>query len=146
MAAIRSLLNPVLERNNDESRTTPTYLPSPSASDHMRDYSPTPSQPIRKKQKISKDQAVFTRGPIRGECRYPPHEYQDEMLAAYHQQFEVYPMGEIAEYPRHIPYNSEKKTFLGKTGREYFEGKDACCYTSLPLTVASFPIPFQGSK
>lgn len=31
-------------------------------------------------------------------------------------------MGHIAEYPRHIPYNSEKKTFQEKTGRESFEG------------------------
>lgn len=28
----------------------------------------------------------------------------------------------IVEYPRHIPYNSEKKSFLEKTGRESFEG------------------------
>ncbi|KAN0087393.1 Transcription regulator HTH, APSES-type DNA-binding domain containing protein [Elaphomyces granulatus] len=30
-------------------------------------------------------------------------------------------MGQISHYPRHIPYNSEKKSFLEKTGRESFE-------------------------
>lgn len=31
-------------------------------------------------------------------------------------------MGKIGEYCRHIPYNSEKKGFLERTGRESFEG------------------------
>ncbi|KAM5438470.1 hypothetical protein MferCBS31731_005047 [Microsporum ferrugineum] len=35
--------------------------------------------------------------------------------------FEIHPMGHITEFPRHIPYNSEKKSFLEKTGRESFE-------------------------
>jgi hypothetical protein len=26
------------------------------------------------------------------------------------------------EYPRHVPYNSEKKSFLEKTQRDGFEG------------------------
>jgi hypothetical protein len=115
MAAIHSLLNPM-----PEAEECSLQLPSPCSSAYTRNFSPPP--PSRKKQKVSKDAAVFTRGIIRGECRYPPCEYQDEILAAHHRQYELHPMGRIAEYPRHIPYNSEKKSFLDKTGRESFEG------------------------
>lgn len=115
MAAIQSLLNPLPETSDNSLQ-----LPSPSSTVYARDFSPDP--PSRKKQKISKDAAVFTRGALRGTCRYPPCEYQDPVLAAHHQQYEIHPMGRIAEFPRHIPYNSEKKTFLDKTGRESFEG------------------------
>ncbi|MCJ1294510.1 hypothetical protein MMC34_006068 [Xylographa carneopallida] len=70
---------------------------------------------------MSKDAAIFARGKVQGEVRYPPCEAQDEKLAAEHRRFSVYPMGQISEYRRHIPYNSEKKTFLAKTGRGAFE-------------------------
>ena len=90
---------------------SPTFLRSPSLS---------PQQ--RKKPKICKDAAVFATGPTRGELRYRPDEFRDEALKAHHEEFGIYPMGNIADYPRHIPYNSEKKTFLIKTGREHFEG------------------------
>ena len=76
---------------------------------------------------MSKDAAIFARGKVQGEVRYPPCEAQDEKLAAEHRRFSVYPMGQISEYRRHIPYNSEKKTFLAKTGRGAFEGKPAVC-------------------
>jgi hypothetical protein len=115
MAAIRSLLNPLPDANEQS-----VQLPSPSPTVYTQDFSPPPSS--RKKQKLSKDAAVFTRGTIRGECRYPPCENRDEVLAVHHQQFEIHPMGHIADYPRHIPYNSEKKSFLNNTGRESFEG------------------------
>lgn len=126
MADIRSLLNPAqdgksYDRNNDsskedlsavDSQTSPTSELTQQAIDKR----------IRKRQKMCKDAAVFKEGTIRGECRYPPDEYQDELLEAKHQMYEVYPIGDIATYPRHIPYNSEKKLFWEKTGRESFEG------------------------
>lgn len=83
----------------------------------------------RKKQKMCKDAPVFKPGTIRGECRYPAHEDQDDSLLAKHELFEVYPLGTIASYPRHIPYNSEKKLYLDKTGRESFEGTS--CITTI---------------
>ncbi|MCJ1320362.1 hypothetical protein MMC15_005700 [Xylographa vitiligo] len=70
---------------------------------------------------MSKDAAIFARGKIQGEVRFPPCEAQDEKLAVEHRRFSVYPMGQISEYRRHIPYNSEKKSFLAKTGRGAFE-------------------------
>ena len=72
---------------------------------------------------MTKDAPVFEKGDVRGELRYPPYEEQDEELARWHRKFQIHPMGEISHYPRHIPYNSEKKSFLEKTGRESFEGR-----------------------
>jgi hypothetical protein len=79
-----------------------------------------------KRQKIAKDAPVFKLDKPRGEIRYPPCEYRDEHLKKEHEKFEIFPMGkegEISGFPRHVPYNSEKKSFLEKTGRECFEGK-----------------------
>lgn len=113
MAAIKSLLNPMVDKKDGNAMPL-----TPEASPTMTEvYSP------RKKAKLTKDAPVFNPGPVRGECRFPPDEYQDEELAAYHQQFEVSPFGEIADYPRHIPYSSEKKSLLEKTHREDLEGK-----------------------
>lgn len=109
MANLKDMLNPISGRSDPE-----TPISSPAMSDFA---SP------RKKAKITKDAAVFVEGQVRGECRFPPDEYQDEELAAYHQQFEVTPFGQIADYPRHIPYSSDKKDFYEKTGREGFDGE-----------------------
>lgn len=124
MAAIRTLLNPLPTGDEEVSSTKDTIKQlSPTAPTFSRNFNAVVHS--RKKQKVCKDAAVFTRGPIRGECRYPPYEFEDDALAASHRQFELYPMGEIADFPRHIPYNSEKKSFLEKTGRGCLEGKSA---------------------
>ena len=115
MATIHSLLNPMPE---SEIRTF--QLPSPSPSTHNVELS-SPTYP-RKKQKLCKDAAVFVKGSIHGDCRYPAYEDGDEKLAVHHQQHEIHPLGRIMEYPRHVPYNSEKKPFLEKTQRDGFEG------------------------
>ncbi|KAG9247818.1 transcription regulator HTH, apses-type DNA-binding domain-containing protein [Calycina marina] len=68
-----------------------------------------------------KDGAVFAKGKVKGEVNYPPFEQFDEETMCEIQKFKVYPLGDIQNYCRHIPYNSEKKSFLDKTGRESFE-------------------------
>jgi hypothetical protein len=71
---------------------------------------------------MAKDGAIFAKGKIKGEVNFPPFERFDEETMREIQKFQVYPLGKIQEYSRHIPYNSEKKSFLEKTGRESFEG------------------------
>jgi len=71
---------------------------------------------------MTKDAAVFSKGKIRGDMNYPPFERFDEATLREIEKFDVFPLGKIQDYPRHIPYNSEKKSFLEKTGRESFEG------------------------
>ncbi|KAH6666307.1 hypothetical protein B0J14DRAFT_200750 [Halenospora varia] len=70
---------------------------------------------------MTKDGAVFAKGKVKGEVNFPPFEDLDEETMREVQRFQVYPLGKIQEYCRHIPYNSEKKSFLEKTGRESFE-------------------------
>ena len=72
---------------------------------------------------MTKDGAVFAKGKIKGEVNYAPFERLDEETMCEVQKFQVYPLSQIQDYSRHIPYNSEKKSFLEKTGRESFEGK-----------------------
>ena len=124
MASIESLLNPAPELARF-SLPSPTLSSSTSTIDSRI--------PRQKKQKLTKDGPVFTKGKIRGELRYPPCEERDEDLTRLHREFQIHPLGSIADYPRHIPYNSDKKSFQDRTGRESFEGKlklqeeESCC-------------------
>jgi hypothetical protein len=74
---------------------------------------------------MAKDAPIFQRGKPRGEVRYPPYEDRDGKFSCQHRDFRIHPLGNIADYPRHIPYNSDKKSFQERTGRESFEGKPA---------------------
>lgn len=78
---------------------------------------------------------MFQRNPARGDVNYAPFEVNEQYamlkprerqeMAEQHRRFRIFPAGGnqglIREYVRHIPYNSEKKTFSDKTGREAFE-------------------------
>ncbi|KAI9645605.1 hypothetical protein NHQ30_006347 [Ciborinia camelliae] len=133
MLSVASLLNPA----KSESRSTrisssPSSLCT-SSSSHGHPLLPIPSSSI-KKQKMTKDGAVFAKGKIKGDVNFPPFENLNEETMREVQKFHVYPLGKIQEYSRHIPYNSEKKNFLEKTGRESFEGMLLLCKAD------SFPI------
>ncbi|KAF2092183.1 DNA-binding domain of Mlu1-box binding protein MBP1 [Saccharata proteae CBS 121410] len=119
MMKIQSLLNPLssTDRFNDCWRPA-QQTPSPQLSPRSV---PLSLQPDLTRPKPSKAAAVFQKSKARGEVRYPPYETVDEELLAEQAKYRIYPLGRIAEYYRHIPYNSEKKSFLAKTGREAFE-------------------------
>jgi hypothetical protein len=58
----------------------------------------------------------------RGAIKYPPYEDVNEEALREIRRFRVTPFGKIQECCAHIPYNSGKKDFFEKTGRESFEG------------------------
>jgi len=129
MMKIQSLLNPLGGDHHPEDHresystdTSPATSPllSPPLQSPMQSYY-TVSQP--KRNKLPKDAAIFARGKLKGPIHYPPYEADssDPELLAQHRKFRIFPLGQIADFCRHIPYNSEKKTFLAKTGREAFE-------------------------
>ena len=94
---------------------------------------------------MTKDGAVFAKGKIKGEVNYPPFERLDEETMREVQKFQVYPLGKIQEYCRHIPYNSEKKSFLERTGRESFEGMMTMQARVLVANLnCSLPVRFQS--
>ncbi|KAH0344318.1 hypothetical protein KCU81_g4903, partial [Aureobasidium melanogenum] len=124
------------------SSLSPPLTPAPTSQASSVTSSPPP-QVTRSgdastglRQKIAKDAAVFNRSPARGEVNYAPFEVSDQCamlskrerleLAEQHRRFKIYPNGSgeenlIRDFVRHIPYNSEKKAFSDKTGREAFE-------------------------
>lgn len=120
---IQSLLNPFIacdNRNGYRSSESPIPASMPM---HVASYTSLP-----RRQKIPKDAPIFSEGnKVVGHVNYPPHEgSEDAILSHQHHRFQVFPMGEIRRKGiRHIPYNSDKKDFLDKTGRESFESMPA---------------------
>lgn len=81
-----------------------------------------------------------------GTVTFPPFENLDPESMREVQKYKVFPLGEIVKYPRHIPYNSEKKSFLEKTGRHSFEGKNAFRPLRISDKSISFPIHIPASR
>lgn len=116
---IESLLNPVWDstvaRVADGGGSQVTRLRSPAS---------TTAQSRLKTQKLAKDAPVFRKGRPKGEVQFPPHEASHDVeLLAQHMKFQLFPKRDIASYVHRIPYSSDKKSFLEKTGRDAFEGK-----------------------
>jgi hypothetical protein len=59
---------------------------------------------------------------VRGVINFPPFEDLDEASLREVRRFQVRPFGSIQTTCERIPYNSNKKDFFSKTGREGFEG------------------------
>lgn len=113
MVPVASLLNPS-PTSSERTEITESVPRTPS---------PFSSSPLPfKKQKMSKGAAKFVKGNPKGDVNYPPFEVQDRITAAEHEKYEVKPIGQISAYPKRIPYNSDKKSFQQKTGRDGFEG------------------------
>ncbi|KAL9580685.1 MAG: hypothetical protein Q9212_004344 [Teloschistes hypoglaucus] len=114
MLSVASLLNP-----DPPLSELPSPLPSPCSTL----YSPSASlrTPLVRKHKLCKDEATFVKGIPQIKVNYWPCELQNEKATAEHSKYQLYPFGRIAEFCKHVPYRSEKKTILNKTGREGFD-------------------------
>lgn len=145
MLSLSSLLNPI---STSESRWISLPSSSPSYYSHLSpNESPRPSgQQSSAKSKMSKDGAVFFKGKVMGTVMFPPFENLDPESVREVQKYKVFPLGEIVKYPRHIPYNSEKKSFLEKTGRHSFEGRIAIYIRCIADKTISFPIHIPTSR
>ncbi|KAF2628786.1 hypothetical protein BU25DRAFT_420731 [Macroventuria anomochaeta] len=113
---IQSLLNSPSGGSGEYQRAAP---PCPPSAQRCLAHSVVP-----KRQKLAKDAPVFSEGTkIVGHVNYPPHEAgNDRILEARHREFSVFPLGQILKKGvRHIPYASDKKDFLDKTGRDAFK-------------------------
>lgn len=98
---------------------------------------------LSRRQRVPKDAPVFTEGnKTVGHVNFPPHEAgYDQHLKDQHRRFQVFPAGQISRKGvRHIPYNSDKKDFLEKTGRDAFESKSG---VPGPFNVANRMTVFQ---
>lgn len=61
---------------------------------------------------------------VKAVVNFPPFEVLDEHSVREVRRFQVHPFGSIQQTCERIPYNSGKKDFFSKTGREGFEGKE----------------------
>ena len=147
MMKIQSLLNPLSPEESDFRESQ-----SPTPSSYGTSRSATPSVVTSRRGRLPKDAAIFSKAKPTGIVRYPPHEAgDDEELAATHRRFQVFPMSGINEYCRHIPYNSEKKSFLAKTGRGAFEGQsgqndNTSVRGTCILIASSLPVHVQSPR
>lgn len=81
-------------------------------------------QPQQGKQKMAKNGLVYVQSNVKGQVNFYPFDAYDSASRQQVQRFGIKTSrDQIMRCPRHIPYNSEKKSFLEKTGRESFEGK-----------------------
>jgi len=135
---ITSLLNPeteehpvfaTLRRSSSRTRASRQHNTANIKSDPFDDL--LSDEPImQKKYKDAKDAPKFERGDPRGNVLYPPYEAdtQDTEIMRQYKKFGIFPCGDISLYPRHIPYTSEKKSFLARTGKSGFEGQQPSKY------------------
>lgn len=124
MLSVASLLNPA-PPGPSAHRLPPSPAPSASPAASFTEESSFFGRAMMPKHKMAKDAAVFTKGKPKGVVNFRPFERLDENSSRAVREYQVFPLGKIQEYCRHIPYNSGKKDFFEKTGRESFEGRQA---------------------
>lgn len=137
--SIESLLNPYqspldqTECKRPSTKSSDLYS-SQSSCPLLSSYqqqSPGLSTYEKENTPLHKDVTRFAISRTKGEIRYAPCEARDDEVAAQHRLFQIYPMTGIVKYCKTIPYSSEKKGFLEKTGREGFEGSVRCLQTEI---------------
>lgn len=75
------------------------------------------------KHRMAKETSGFSKSKAKGVVNFPPFEDLDDDSLREVERFRVCPLGNIQDNCRHVPYNSSKKDFYEKTGRESFEGE-----------------------
>lgn len=138
MLRINNLLNPMKNSNNQADgstclRTTPAYTVNEFTSTPTPGPDTPPIPASTKRQKNGKGKPVTKRTMPKGVVNYRPYECNQNVVCAdpnlrqeiidQHRRFQVSIEGEglIRDYPKHIPYTSDKKEFHNKTGRDAFE-------------------------
>lgn len=96
-----------------------------------------------KSKGTAKDVAKLERGTVNGDVNFPAFLIQNKHIQEELQKFDIYLLEDIMDYPKHIPYTSEKKGFQLQTGRDSFE----CTlqlHSALPMVTDQFrSVPVQ---
>jgi hypothetical protein len=88
---------------------------------------------VKRQEKMAREHCLgLPKSKAIGIVKYVPFEDLDEASFREIQRFQVHPFGKIHENCKHIPYNSGKKDFFEKTGRESFEGESTNHQLVLP--------------
>ncbi|KAK0627517.1 transcription regulator HTH, apses-type DNA-binding domain-containing protein, partial [Immersiella caudata] len=120
MVSVASLLNPDPPRapipEPRQALGSPVRLTISSPSDR-----PIPTTEAVNTTEMTGDPQMAGRSRSKGAINFPPFEEVDENSLREIRRFQVHNFGSIRETCRRIPYNSGKKDFSQKTGRESFE-------------------------
>jgi hypothetical protein len=92
---------------------------------------------------MSEEDAGLTKGTITGDVNFPPFEDLAEADLRETQKYQVKPLGMIQASPIHIPYNSEKKNFWQRTGRDSFERERICPQFLAIQLILSYSLPLH---
>ena len=136
MLSVTDLLNPVTPgRGVAGSR----YALSPLAPDFPAAHGSVTStimdrHLVTARKMVVKDPPRLVKSRAKGVVNFPPFEDLNEVSLREVAKYHIFPYGSIQDHCKHIPYNSGKKDFFEKTGRESFEGEkrrpiifDLCC-------------------
>lgn len=124
MLSLSSLLNPVPSGPHPSQRIPQSPTISSPATSYADDTSPLAlDRTVLSKFKMSKDSLLLSKSKPRGIVNFYPFENVDGDSLREVRRFQVAPFGQILHSCLHIPYNSGKKDFYEKTGRESFEGE-----------------------
>jgi len=123
MLSVTDLLNPVLP-GPPWPRYGPSAAPPPSPSAaYSSDASSMMDRQFLAKRKMAKEPSGPVKSRAKGDVNFRPFEDLDEASLREVRRYQIHPFGGIYENCKHIPYNSGKKDFYEKTGRESFEGE-----------------------
>ncbi|KPM36429.1 hypothetical protein AK830_g10157 [Neonectria ditissima] len=127
MLSLRTLLNPAPPGRETGPSFQPSPTPSSPAFSNVTDNSALGMDrpimpPIRLGMDRSMDRSNMAKSKLRGPIKYPPFENLTEESLSEIRRFQIMNFGYIKQSCAHIPYNSGKKDFFEKTGRESFEG------------------------
>ena len=78
--------------------------------------------PLLEEFRMAENTKSTPRWKVKGVINFAPFEALDEASLREVRRFQVRPFGSIQDTCERIPYNSGKKDFFSKTGREGFEG------------------------
>ncbi|KAK7403126.1 hypothetical protein QQX98_011116 [Neonectria punicea] len=126
MLSLKTLLNPAPRRQQTGPSFQPSPTPSSPAFSNLTDNSSLGMDrpimpPIPLSMERSMERSSMAKSKLRGPIKYPPFENLPEGLLSEIRRFQIMSFGYIKQSCSHIPYNSGKKDFFEKTGRESFE-------------------------
>ncbi|KAF7545114.1 hypothetical protein G7Z17_g9426 [Cylindrodendrum hubeiense] len=122
MLSLKTLLNPA----SPGRETAPSFQPSPTLPSPILSANTNAPASVMDRSTMppnrnSMGRTNLAKSKIRAPVNYPPFESLDEGSATEIRRFRIQTFGFIQQSCSHIPYNSGKKGFFEKTGRESFE-------------------------
>lgn len=148
MLSFTELLNPEPSLPEIPSPFRPRSAVSSPSTSTIIELSSKMDRSIVPKGRTAKGSSNMTKSKLRGHVVHYPFENLDQVALRQVEHFQVDPFGSIFESCQHIPYNSGKKDFFEKTGRESFEGNRSItsCFRQLLISSSQCFAMFSNTQ